>query len=84
MMNKINKATPNPFEDDQLELLFIDPAKDIYTARVVLGPAPVSFYKAKLIHDIVEQIVTKMQPTPIEKEGYEILEYKLVIKKYDK
>lgn len=72
-----------PLEPSMEKIIFINPDKDVFKAQVVIGPAPATFYQEKMIKDLVAQIMKQIPPTPIEKNGYEILSYKLIIKKYE-
>lgn len=65
-----------------MELIFVDKKKDVYRAQAVIGPAPMQFYHDKIVKDLVEQAVKKMKPELVEKEGYEIMKYEIIIKQH--
>lgn len=75
------KNSPDPFETDGLQLVFVDPTKDVFTAQAVIGPAPAEFYQKKLLEELVEKALKSVKPDLEEKQGYEMIKYEIVIKK---
>lgn len=84
MITAKGKQTPNPFEDDGVELIFIDPKEHVFTGEQVIGPAKLEFYQDAVLKSLVAQAIKQIKPQIIEKNGYELVRYKLIIKEYTK
>lgn len=78
--------TTNKQDDEYVyepsEMIFIDPNKDIYLYERPLGVLPVEAYKKEAIEKLIRKVMATIEPEFQEMNGFEVMRYMLVIKKY--
>lgn len=70
-------------ENEPTEMLIINPRKDIWTYQLPIAGQDVAKLKHQAAYSLALKMVELIEPEYMEMVGFELMVYKLVVKKYE-